>query len=380
MPPVTLTTPFIWSNDCTRHEPKGEIWVGVPTIGTEVAARATIIRDALSAAGAPEVAAVAHADDALVAVHNPQLVDWLRDGYAEWVEAGFLENPGQDRIVPYLFPTPAYLAGMDVGLPTGVHGRAGHFAYDTMTLVGPGTWEAARGAVDAALTAVDLVSAAWASGRVQVAYALCRPPGHHATRDGYGGSCYLNNAAVAANNLRTQGFERVAVIDIDAHHGNGTQALFYDRADVFYGSLHVDPAAGWFPHYVGHADERGRGNAVGTNRNIPLAEGLGDEPWLEAVHQLVADAKDFGADALVVSLGVDAAADDPESPLRVTATGYEGAGTAMAGLALPTVAVQEGGYHLETLGDLVVASITGLETRPSKPAEPSDQEHHAASS
>ena len=352
-----LSTPFIWSNDCTRHEPKGEIWVGIPTVGTEVPERATKIRDALLAAGSSQVDAVAHDDDALLAVHDPQLVEWLRDGYAEWLKSGLLDNPGQDRIVPYLFPTPAYLNGMPMRLPTAIHGRAGRFVYDTMTLVGPGTWEAARGAVDAALTAVDRVVDGTA-----VAYALCRPPGHHVTRDGYGGSCYLNNAAVAANELRSRGFEKVAIIDIDAHHGNGTQALFYDRADVFYGSLHVDPAAGWFPHYVGHADERGRGDGVRTNRNIPLAEGVGDEPWVAAVQQLTDEVVAFDADALVVSLGVDAAADDPESPLRVTAAGYQAAGAAMSQLRLPTVAVQEGGYHLETLGELVVATLTGLES------------------
>ena len=228
-----------------------------------------------------------------------------------------------------------------------------------MTLVGPGTWEAARGAVDAALTAVDQV----VSGRSRLAYALCRPPGHHATRNGYGGSCYLNNAAVAAESLRARGFDKVAILDIDAHHGNGTQAIFYDRADVFYGSLHVDPAAGWFPHYMGYADERGRGEGEGANRNLPLSEGLGDEPWVGSVHQLVDEVKEFGADALVVSLGVDAAADDPESPLRISASGYQAAGRALSELGLPTIAIQEGGYHLPTLGELVVATLAGLESR-----------------
>ena len=358
MPCVTLATPFIWSADCTRHVPKGEVWVGVSIEGTEVADRAIVIRDALLAAGSPELSAAPHDDAPLLAVHDPDMVAWLRDGYTEWVAAGFLDNPGQDRIVPYVFPTNALLSGMPLRLPTGVHGRAGRFAYDTMTLVGPGTWEAARGAVDAALTAVDYVAA----GTGRVAYALCRPPGHHVTKDGYGGSCYLNNAAVAANTLRAKGYQRVAIIDIDAHHGNGTQAIFYERADVFYGSLHVDPGAGWFPHYVGYTDERGRADGDGTNRNIPLAEGLPDEPWVTAVHALVDDVASFGADALVVSLGVDAAADDPESPLRITADGYQAAGQAMAGLQLPTVAVQEGGYHLPTLGDLVVATLTGLES------------------
>jgi acetoin utilization deacetylase AcuC-like enzyme len=250
------------------------------------------------------------------------------------------------------------LDGLPLRLPAGVHGRAGSFGYDTMTLVGPGTWVAARGAVDAALTAADLVT----SGGHRTAYALCRPPGHHATRAGYGGSCYLNNAAVAAEALRRAGHARVAVVDIDAHHGNGTQMLFYDRADVFYGSVHIDPAAGWFPHYMGYADERGRSQGEGANRNLPLAPETPDSEWLAALERVIDDVRGFGADAVVLSLGVDAAADDPESPLRVTAAGYRSAGELVGHLAVPTVAVQEGGYHLPSLGSLVLATLEGLES------------------
>ena len=184
----------------------------------------------------------------------------------EWVERGYQEY--QKNVVPYVFPTAGMLDGLPVRVPYATHGRAGLYCYDTMTLIGAGTWQAARAAVDASLTAADLVA-----GGERVAYAICRPPGHHATRDAFGGSCYLNNAGVAVEALRAAGVDRVAVIDIDAHHGNGTQALFYDRDDVFYTSTHVDPGAGWFPHYAGYADETGRGAGVGTNLNIPLAPG-----------------------------------------------------------------------------------------------------------
>jgi acetoin utilization deacetylase AcuC-like enzyme len=240
--------------------------------------------------------------------------------------------------------------------PTAVHARAGRFCYDTMTLVGPGTWQAARASVDVALSAVDEV----VTGRHHLAYALCRPPGHHAGRDSFGGSCYLNNAAVAVHGLRAAGHDRVAVVDLDAHHGNGTQALFYDQAEVFYGSVHVDPGAGWFPHYVGFADEVGAGAGAGANRNEPLAPGTGDAGWLEAVRRIAASVSAHAPSALVVSLGVDAAQEDPESPLRVSRDGYHAAGATLAGLGLPVVAVQEGGYHLPTLGALVVAALTGL--------------------
>jgi acetoin utilization deacetylase AcuC-like enzyme len=355
-PSSALEVPLVWSSDCLRHEPLAEIWVGVRTPGTEVGARATTIKKAVLAAGAPLVAASPHDDTILTQVHDHRLLEHLQTIYPAWVDAGLPLDPGADRVVPYLFPTAGLLGGLELREPVAAHARAGRYCYDTMTLVGPGTWEAARGAVDAALTAVDLVSRYGA----RVAYALCRPPGHHAGRDCFGGSCYLNNAAVAAEGLLAGGHARVAVIDIDAHHGNGTQSLFYDRGDVFYGSLHADPGAGCFPHYVGFADELGSGEGLGRNRNEPLAPGTGDEGWLAALDRIARAAAMFGATALVVSLGVDAAADDPESPLLVSVDGYHEAGLALGALGLPTVAVQEGGYHLDSLGGLVVATLSGL--------------------
>lgn len=347
------------SDTCLLHVPSAEIWVGVRTPGTELPERATRIEAALRAAGHRVVDAVPHDDDVLVRVHDPRLVEHLRTVYDRWVAAGFPEDPGQDRVVPYLMPTAGMLDGLPEREPVAVHAAAGRWCYDTMTLVGPGTWEAARAAVDVALTAVDAV----VSGAEPLAYALARPPGHHVTRSAYGGSCYLNNAGVAAQALRDAGHDRVAVVDIDAHHGNGTQALFYDRADVLYGSLHVDPAAGWFPHYAGYADEVGRDSGRGANLNVPLAEGTADAAWLDALDRIAEAAATHGATALVVSLGVDAAAADPESPLRVTHEGYELAGRRLAALDLPTVAVQEGGYHLDTLGDLVTGTLRGLAHR-----------------
>ena len=188
-----LPVPVVWNEDCLRHDPGGEVWLGVRDAGTEVAERALVLRDALAAAGAPVVSAAAHGDEILRAVHDPALLDHLAGVWAEWERAGFPAEYGRDRVVPYVFPTAGMLAGLPLRSPPAVHGRAGQFCYDTMTLVGPGSWAAIRGAADAALTAAGLVS----SG-TPLAYALCRPPGHHATRAAYGGSCYLNNAAIAA--------------------------------------------------------------------------------------------------------------------------------------------------------------------------------------
>jgi acetoin utilization deacetylase AcuC-like enzyme len=341
-----MLPPFVWSDDCLRHEPDAEVWVGVRTPATELPSRAVAIREALVAAGAREVAASTHDDSALLAVHDPALVEFLRMAWDDWSAAAL----PSDRVVPYVFARSQLTSGRPPATPAAVWARPGLFAYDTMTLIGPGTWEAARAAVDVALTAVDLVSAG-----EPVAYACCRPPGHHVTRSLYGGSCYLNNTAVAAAALLTRVGGPVAVVDLDAHHGNGTQELFLHNRDVLTASVHVDPGAGWFPHFLGFTAENDA-----ANLNLPLAPGTGDDPWLAAVREAATFAAP--ARALVVALGVDAAAGDPESPLEVTAAGYREAGRIVGDLGLPTVVVQEGGYDLATVGPLVVETLSGLST------------------
>jgi acetoin utilization deacetylase AcuC-like enzyme len=348
--------PVVWSDQCRLHDPGGEIWVGVRTPSTEVPARADAILEVLVAAGARVVGAERHPDETVLAVHDPALLEYLESAWDEWTNAGLPDEPGQDRVVPYVFAHAALVSGRPPRIPTAVWAKPGYFAYDTMTLVGPGTWDAARAAVDVALTAADLVLA----GEPH-AYACCRPPGHHAGRACYGGSCYLNNAATAGAALAERLEGPVAVLDIDAHHGNGTQQVFYERGDVLVGSTHVDPGAGWFPHFLGFADERGAAKGEGANRNLPLPPGSGDEAWLNAVEELATWARTGGAAALVVPLGVDAADVDPESPLRVTPAGFRRAGRLLGELGLPTVLVQEGGYDLETLGRLVLEVLLGVE-------------------
>ena len=336
-----VAMPIVWDERCRLHEPGAEVFVGVATPGTEVPARA----DALLAALGGTVPAQPHDDELLLAVHDSELVAYLESAWESWRAAGVPEQAGQGRVVPYVFAHERIGARR---VPAAEWARPGYFAYDTMTLIGPGTWEAARGAVDAALTAVDLVAAG-----APHAYALCRPPGHHVCRAAYGGSCYLNNAAVAAEALRHHA-ARVAVLDVDAHHGNGTQEIFWARDDVRVASVHVDPAEGWFPHFLGFADESTR-----SNLNLPLRPGTGDDGWLAAVRRAT---EWLEADALVVSLGVDAGASDPESPLRVTAAGFREAGRIVGALGVPTVLVQEGGYDLEALGPLTLEFLSGVES------------------
>jgi acetoin utilization deacetylase AcuC-like enzyme len=320
--------------------------------GTEVAERLDLIRDAVLAAGGEIREPLAYDDEAFLAVHTPDFLDFMRTAWARWEESSYPADPGQDRVVPYVFPSRQLI---EPRRPTNIGALTGLYAMDTMTLIGQGTWEAARVAGECAMTCADLVV-----GEAKAAYAAVRPPGHHVGADYYGGSCYLNNAALAAQRLRTQGTPSVAVLDLDAHHGNGTQEIFYRRADVRYGSVHVDPGQGWFPHYMGFADEIGAGAGRGSNLNLPMAPGTGDDGWLGGVKRLVEFAS--GADALVVSLGVDASAEDPESPLQVTEEGFRQAGTRIGRIGRPTVIVQEGGYHLPTVGALTVAFLEGFES------------------
>jgi acetoin utilization deacetylase AcuC-like enzyme len=335
--------PVVWSDRCLLHDPGREIWVGLPTEATEVPARMDRILDTLAR---PDlITAEPHDDEILKSIHDVGLLRYLESAWDEWQAAGLPDDPGQTRVVPYIFAHPGL--GGPLVEPTAVWAKPGFFAYDTMTLIGEGTWEAARAAVDVALTAADLVR-----GGAPVVYACTRPPGHHACRTAYGGSCYLNNAACAAVAL---GLERVAVLDIDAHQCNGTQQIFAGNSDVIVGSVHVDPRAGWFPHFLGFAHGLGA-------KNMPLAPGSDDEKWLDAVRTLAAWARESGSQGLVISLGVDAAAGDPESPLEVTQDGYGEAGALLGGLRLPTVIVQEGGYDLETIGPLVRETLLGFES------------------
>jgi acetoin utilization deacetylase AcuC-like enzyme len=359
MPAQPTRPTVVWSPDTRLHRPDAEIWVGVRTEGTELPERVDRIVEATAGEGWELVEAEAHDDEVLLEVHDAGLLDHLETVHRRWLRSGIPELVGQDRVVPYMFATSAMLGDLPGRPPTAVHALAGWYCYDTMTLVGPGTWPAVRAAADCALSAAERVIA----GQL-VAYAVCRPPGHHVTRSGYGGSCYLNNAAIAAQALRRSGHDRVGVVDLDAHHGNGTASIFYRRGDVFYGSVHVDPGAGWFPHVVGFADETGAGEGSGTTLNLPLAPGAGDQLWVAAVARLATAVAEHRATALVVSLGVDAAVDDPESPLCVTRDGYAAAGRVLADLGLPSVLVQEGGYHLDSLGDLVTAVLQPFAATP----------------
>jgi acetoin utilization deacetylase AcuC-like enzyme len=329
------------------HSPRFFLMRGRVHPNYEVPARAASLAAGLARLGiAPETPAAAPRA-ALEAVHTPAYLDFLRDAPAEW--AG-LQDPGPE-IVGNVHPTPEMLA-QGATRPPGLVGRIGWHTADTACPIGPRTFDASVAAAACALAAAGEAAA----GRS--AYALCRPPGHHAYAERAGGHCYVNNAAIAAQALREAGAARVAVLDIDSHHGNGTQGVFWECGDVLTVSVHGDPV-GYYPWFVGHATERGAGAGAGCNLNLPMPRGADDAAWLAAIATGLAAIRQFGAEALVVSLGFDASEHEPLGYMKVTAEGFARAGAAISAAGLPAAIIQEGGYNVELLGTLLERFITG---------------------
>jgi acetoin utilization deacetylase AcuC-like enzyme len=245
--------------------------------------------------------------------------------------------------------------------PDFIGGRAGFYALDTSTPIVAGTYVAARAAVDVALTAVDAVL-----GGESAVYGLCRPPGHHAGRSMYGGYCFFNNAAIAAQAITERTGEQVAILDVDYHHGNGTQQIFWRRGDVLYVSLHGDPARA-YPYYLGYADEVGEGEGRGTTLNLPLPAGCTNEPYLAALERGLDRIADEPGSIVVVSLGLDTYGMDPICDFALTTDVYHAVGTRVAALGRKLVILQEGGYHRPALGENVRAWLRGAEGRPFDP-------------
>jgi acetoin utilization deacetylase AcuC-like enzyme len=341
--------PVVAGDAHRHHDPPHEVNYGeVVRPVYERVARGELLRAAVAAAGHPVVEPVGHGTGPILAVHEPALVEFLEGAWAAWRAAG-----GPSVLIPDSFAIPrlARGGGRDLG---GATGRPGWFCFDTATPLVAGSFAAAVGAADTALSAADLLAAG-----APAAYALCRPPGHHAGPGYYGGFCLLNNAAVAARALGRLG--RVAIADVDFHHGNGTQDIFWDDPHVLYVSLHGDPA-GHYPHFTGAADEVGEGPGRGMTRNLPLPDGVGDDDYLRALQQLADLVAAFAPATMVVSLGFDIFTDDPLGAFRVTTDGFRRIGGLLGELALPTVLVQEGGYALDALGDNAVAVLAGFAT------------------
>jgi len=337
------------------HDIASETIMGLPVPANEVAERAERIRAALEADGGfPLQGPEAHGAEPITAVHDPGLLRFLAEA---WPQAR-REAIDRPALIPEGFAARGYFQEMAIAHePKAISGRAGYWALDTSTPIVAGTYAAARAAVDVALTAADLVL-----GGERAAYGLCRPPGHHASRSMYGGYCFFNNAAIAADWLTKRSGERVAILDVDFHHGNGTQQIFWRRDDVLYVSIHGDPDR-VYPYFSGWTDERGEGSGTGTNVNVPLPAGTSDDEYLAALDRSLDAIAHFPGSLLVVSLGFDTYALDPISDFAVTTPAYHEIGRRVAALGRRLVILQEGGYHRPSLGENARAWLRGAEDR-----------------
>ena len=347
-------TPLVASDAHLAHTGLVELLAGREVPCYESPERATVIREALVATGSYEhVSPTDHGPDPIAAVHDLELIDLVEHVWEDAIADG--RDPSRP-LLPDTFLLAAYPERMELAsLPRGRHDRLGAYCFDTATPIVAGTAAAARAAVDIGLTALDLVL----EGH-RLAYGLCRPPGHHAGRNLIGGYCFFNNAAIVAEAVRARGAERVAILDVDFHHGNGTQQIFWDRGDVLYVSLHGDPA-GIYPYYSGFATERGGGDGEGTTLNLPLPPGTDGDAYLAALDEGLAAIRAFDADApLVVSLGFDTYHADPICNLGLATEDYARIGSAIAGLGGAVVVLQEGGYAVDALGRNAVAFLGAL--------------------
>ncbi|HET9594279.1 MAG TPA: histone deacetylase family protein [Anaeromyxobacteraceae bacterium] len=327
-----------------QHHPAVESFRGRTVPAFETPARVAGVLAALEGTRhAPALAPDDHGLAPIEAVHRAPYLRFLRSAHEEWRAAG-----GEGDAFPAVWPVRSLRSDVE---PRSLAGRLGLYSMDAGTPLTAGSFTAAYWGAQATLTALDRVR----SGE-PAAYALTRPPGHHAGADFFGGYCFLNNAAITAAAALSAGAARVAILDVDYHHGNGTQAIFYDRRDVLYVSVHGDPSTE-YPFFLGHADERGEGAGLGFNLNLPLPAGASAARWFEALGEALGRVRAHAPQLLVVSLGVDTSADDPICTFQLQRDDFARLGSELAAGGWPTLVVQEGGYATEVMGANVVAVL-----------------------
>jgi len=335
----------VYSERHREHYPEHFLKSGERLQNPEMPERAERLAQFVEASGRELVAPDDYGQGPLADVHTPEYLAFLETIHERWRQ---LEEASAE-VIPNVHPN-----GRHGAYPASPVGQAGYHLADTACPVGAGTWEAARMSANSAVHAAELVL-----NEADCAYALCRPPGHHAFADMAGGFCYLNNTAIAAQRLLTQS-DRVAILDVDLHHGNGTQGIFYRRPDVLTVSLHADPAA-FYPFFWGYADERGAGEGLGYNYNLPLPLGTGDDAYLDTLDMALTRIERFAPDMLVVALGLDAYRGDPLAGMAISTDGFARIGETIGRYDLPCVLVQEGGYLTEALGRNLVSFLDGFE-------------------
>lgn len=326
------------------HDPRHFMANGTVLPNPEQPRRVEVLKAGAEAAGCTFAAPDDRGMGPIAAVHSAEYLTFLRTIHARWRR---IPDAGAE-VIPNIHPD-----RREASYPRSAVGQAGYHQADTACPIAEGTWDSAYWSAQTALSAAAAVH-----GGDRAAYALSRPPGHHAFADLAGGFCFLNNSAIAADWLRAQG-KRVAILDIDVHHGNGTQGIFYARPDVLTVSLHADPVR-FYPFFWGHAQERGAGAGLGANLNLPLPRGTGDDDYLRALDTALARIADFGTDMIVVALGLDAHANDPLKGLAITTPGFARLGAAIAATGLPLVLVQEGGYLSDDLGRNLTRFLEGV--------------------
>ncbi len=336
----------VHSPEHSRHVPRFFLVNGTRQESPEVPARAEALLKAAEDDGhETQVPEQDFGCGPLAAVHTAEYLQFLEHIHARWRRI----EGASDEVVPNVHPN-----GRGAGYPASAVGQAGYHMADTACPINEATWAAARASANCAVQAAELVLSGGPA-----AYALCRPPGHHAFADMAGGFCFLNNSAIAAKHLR-RAHGRIAVLDVDVHHGNGTQGIFYRRGDVLTVSLPADPER-FYPFHWGYAAERGEGPGEGATLNLPLPRGTGDDDYLDALAIAMKRVEAFAPDALVVALGLDAHEGDPFKGLAITTEGFGRIAGVLAGADLPTVLVQEGGYLNDALGANLQSFLRGFE-------------------
>lgn len=339
----------VYSEDHRLHHPPHELLDGSLITPYEDPQRVEIILDAiLRQEIGPVIQPQALLDlDDIRRVHHTDYLSYLEHAYTSWVEAG-----GNPKAV---LPSALAVRWMNRGTKNPL-ALPGYYSFDTSTPIVAGTYQAALASAHVALTSAEMILQ-----REPSVYALCRPPGHHAGVNLCGGYCFLNNAAIAAEYLiHKGGLSRIAILDIDIHHGNGTQQIFYERSDVLYMSIHIDPQIE-YPYFSGFADEEGAGEGFGYNRNIPLPQNADQTLFLSALDQALDDVRKHEPDCVIVSAGFDTYIEDPIGGFTLTPDAYPIMGTRIAQLQLPTLFVQEGGYAIQALGTNVCGFLSGFQ-------------------
>ncbi len=338
---------IVYSEDHRKHFAQGEVYGGELVTPFERPSRMEYILRELKRRKMTDIVAPAKPDmKAISRVHDAGYLAFLKNAWKEWTAAGY-----RGEILPTAVPN----RSLRQKLPRLIDGKVGYYTHSVETAITAGTWEAALASASVALTAGKILA-----GGARSAFALCRPPGHHAHDDLYGGYCFLNNAAIAAQAFIDGGARRVAILDVDFHHGNGTQDIFYERDDVLFVSLHGAPEDA-YPHFLGYADERGSGKGEGFNVNYPLPRGSTFARWSEALKDGLRKIARFKPDVVVVSLGVDTFEKDPISFFKLKSADFTAYGRMIAGLKLPTLFVMEGGYAIEAIGVNTVNVLEGFE-------------------